>query len=263
MILRRASLPTEGELVVGTVTKVFDYGSYLVLDEYNNLQAYLPWSEVASKWVTNIKSVIKEKQKIIVKVIRVDQRKNSVDVSLKKVNDDERKKKLLAWKKAQKADKILEIVAKKLGKTEKQAYEEVGWKLEDKFGDIMKGLENAIKDNGKTLEELQVPEVWVKPLLEEVSKHIEEKKFKVTKTVVFRAFGEKGIDDIKNAFIKSIEEVPKEYQVKIYTIGAPRYRIDVLGEDVKKAEVEAERIIKNLKTITYNNEHFEFKVLIK
>ena len=40
MVRKRKPLPTVGELVVGTVTKVFDYGAYLNLDEYGGKEAY-------------------------------------------------------------------------------------------------------------------------------------------------------------------------------------------------------------------------------
>jgi len=71
----RKRLPRVGELVVATVRQVFDYGAYVTLDEYNDLEAYLPWSEVASRWVRNIRSVLRENQKIVVKVIRVNRKR--------------------------------------------------------------------------------------------------------------------------------------------------------------------------------------------
>ena len=95
MIYSRSRLPSEGEILIATVKQVFDYGSYVTLDEYGGLQAFLPWSEVSSKWVKNIRDVLKENRKVVVKVIRVDRRKGTVDVSLKKVTDDERRKKNL------------------------------------------------------------------------------------------------------------------------------------------------------------------------
>jgi translation initiation factor 2 subunit alpha (aeIF-2a) len=85
MIYNRYQLPKEGEILVATVKQVFDYGSYVTLDEYGGIQAFLPWSEISTRWVKNIRDVVKEGRKVIVKVIRVDRKKGTVDVSLKKV----------------------------------------------------------------------------------------------------------------------------------------------------------------------------------
>jgi translation initiation factor 2 subunit 1 len=260
MIFKRASLPSEGELVIATVDKVFDYGSYVKLDEYRNLQAYLPWSEVASKWVRNIRSLVREGQKIVVKVIRVDRKKGTVDVSLKKVNDDERRKKLVHWKREQKADKILELVASKLNKKEEEAYVEVGWKLEDRYGDVMTGLEEGLKSSGKALVEAGVPEAWIKPLLEEISKHSEERKVKVSKTVTLRSFSKQGINDIVKVLSEALQYGNEDYKVKVYTIGAPRYRIEVIGPEPKEGGQLLEEILERLSKAAESN-NMDFKVV--
>jgi len=93
MIFPKKPLPDDGEILIATVKKVFDQGAYVTLDEYGGLEAYLPWIEVSSRWVRNVRDVLSEGRKIVVKVIRIDRKKGTVDVSLKKVTEDERKKK--------------------------------------------------------------------------------------------------------------------------------------------------------------------------
>ena len=179
MPLRRKELPDTGELVVGTVREVYDYGAYLNLDEYDGLEAYLPWSEVASRWVRNIRDAVKPGQKVVVKVIRVNKTRKQVDVSLKRVTDSERRRKMTEWKRNQKALKILEIVAQKLGKTLEEAYEAIGVKLEDAYGEIMAAFEEAAIRGPKVFREVGISEEWINPLLEEVKRHIEVKKVKI------------------------------------------------------------------------------------
>jgi translation initiation factor 2 subunit 1 len=257
MIRKRSKVPAVGELVIATVKNIFDYGSYLTLDEYGNAQAFLPWSEIATKWVRNVRNVIKEGEKKVVKVIRVDERKGTVDVSLKKVTDDERRKKLLLWKKEQRADKILEIVASKLGKSEAEAYEQVGWKLEDSFGTIMDGLEKAVKEGQVVLEKTGIGEEWIKPLLEEAKKHVEERKVKLSKVVTVRTVSKDGIETIRK-FLSTATE--RESDVRIYTIGSPRYKIEVVGNEPKEVSKELEDIIKSLKE-SAEEMGVEFKVI--
>ncbi|MCY0859252.1 MAG: translation initiation factor IF-2 subunit alpha [Sulfolobaceae archaeon] len=263
MIYNKRNIPDHDELVIATVKQVFDYGAYVTLDEFGNIQAFLPWSEVSSKWVKNIKDVLKEGRKIVVKVIRIDRSKGTIDVSLKKVNEDERRKKLAMWKRLQKADKILELVAQKLSKKEQEAWQVVGWPLMDKYGDILGALEKATKEGEKVLIDAGVPKEWIKPLIEETSKHMEEKRVKVSKVVMLRSKDSLGVEKIKKVF-EEIAEISRAYEdeiinLKIYTIGAPRYRIDLIGTDGKELSKIMDELIGKMREIS-KEEDVEFNL---
>jgi translation initiation factor 2 subunit 1 len=263
MIYKKEEFPETGEVVIATVKQVFDYGAYVTLDEYQNKQAFLPWSEISSKWVKNIRDVIRENMKIPVKVIRVDKKKGNIDVSLKKVTDDEKRKKMLQWKRLQKIDKLIEIVAQKIGKKEKEVWENVIWKLEEKYGDAYTALEKAVKDGAKILIESGVGGEYIKPLLEEVSKHVEEKKFKSSALISLRSYDPEGVNKLKEVFEKSLSTIPKdnrEIRVRVYTIGAPRYRIDVIGNDQKEVNSALQLILNNLKLLAQEN-RMEFLII--
>ncbi len=239
MPLRRKELPDTGELVVGTVREVYDYGAYLNLDEYDGLEAYLPWSEVASRWVRNIRDAVKPGQKVVVKVIRVNKTRKQVDVSLKRVTDSERRRKMTEWKRNQKALKILEIVAQKLGKTLEEAYEAIGVKLEDAYGEIMAAFEEAAIRGPKVFREVGISEEWINPLLEEVKRHIEVKKVKIYGTFIAKSLAGDGIRRIQKVLLAAEEaakNVSKDVEVRMYTFGAPRYRIEISAYDYKTAE---------------------------
>jgi len=245
LVRRREKLPEVGWLVIGTVDKVFEYGAYLKLDEYNNMPAFLPWSELSSKWVRNIRDIVKEGQKVVVKVIRVDRRKGHVDVSLKRVSEGERRRKILEWKRAQKADKILEIVAKKIGKTIDDAYSEVGWKLEDVYGEIYKGFEEATIKGAEVLRKAGVPNEWIEPLLNELKKHIEVKKLKIQYVLSVRSLSGDGVHRVKKLLCELYpKEEDKEVKVRIYTAGPPRYILEVVSTNFKKAEALSNSLLK-------------------
>ncbi|KSW11717.1 translation initiation factor IF-2 subunit alpha [Pyrodictium occultum] len=244
MPMRKKELPDVGELVVATVREVYDYGAYLNLDEYGGLEAYLPWSEVASRWVRSIHDVVKPGQKIVVKVIRVNRRNRQVDVSLKRVNDNERRRKMMEWKRAQKAEKILEIVAQKLGKSLDQAYEEVGWRLEEAYGELMAAFEEAAIRGEEALRKAGVPEEWIQPLLEEIRRHVEVKRVRIGGVITARSLAGDGVERIKkvllavkNAIMKSSGDI----SVRLYTIGTPRYRLELEAYDYKTLEKALEK----------------------
>ncbi len=249
MIHRKSTFPLEGEILIGTVKNVFDYGSYISLDEYPGINAFLPWSEISTKWVKNVHDIVKEGRKVVVKVIRLDRKKGSVDVSLKKVTDDERRKKNMEWKKLQKLDKILEMVASKLGKDEKTAWEEVEWKLESQYGDPMGIIEKATKEGPDLLIKAGVPEEWVKPLLEEASKHVEERRVKESEILSIKTMSSDGVEKMREVLGGAINAVLKDRQgftVKLYTIGAPRYRLEVIGTEPKETSKVMQEILESL-----------------
>ncbi|HIG99419.1 MAG TPA: S1 RNA-binding domain-containing protein, partial [Thermoplasmata archaeon] len=103
--------PEEGELVVGTITKVQGFGAFVSLDEYPNKEGFIHISEIATGWVKRIRNFVREKQKVVCKVVHVDEAKKHIDLSLKKVNDHQRREKIQDWKNAQKATKLFEMVA--------------------------------------------------------------------------------------------------------------------------------------------------------
>ncbi len=238
MVIKRKELPDVGELVVGTVKEVYDYGAYLTLDEYGGLEAYLPWSEVASRWIRSIEEAVKPGQKVVVKVIRVNKHRKQVDVSLKRVTESEKRKKFMLWKRAQKAEKILEIVAQRLGKSLKEAYEEAGWKIEDYYGEIMAGLEQAVLEGAEALMKAGVPPEWAKALYEEAKRHIEVKRAKITGTLTLKTLEPDGVERIRKILLEIKNTVEKTPNVKaiLYTVGAPRYRVEVEANDYKTAE---------------------------
>ena len=59
MVRRRRKFPEYGELVIGTVEKIFDHGAFITLDEYGGLEAYCPLSEVSRSWFKGIREVLK------------------------------------------------------------------------------------------------------------------------------------------------------------------------------------------------------------
>ncbi len=247
MVMKRKPLPDVGELVVGTIKKVFEYGAYVTLDEYEGMEAYLPWSEVSSRWIRNIKDYLREGQKIVAKVIRINRRRKQIDISLKRVTEGERRRKMLEWKRAVKADKILELAAEKLGKTKEEAYREAGWKLEDYYGEIYAGLEEAVLRGIEALKEAGVPDEWAKVLKELADKHITIKKVKIKGVFTIQVLKPNGVEIIRDALKKAYEKLPENVSIRIYTIGAPRYVVEVTATDYKIAE----RVLSNIvKTVT-------------
>jgi translation initiation factor 2 subunit 1 len=97
--------PIEGELVVCSVVEVKDFAAFVTLDEYEKREGLIPIAEVARGWIKYIRDYIREGQKVVCKVLSVDTARGHIDLSLKDVNEHQRREKIQDWKNEQKAHK--------------------------------------------------------------------------------------------------------------------------------------------------------------
>ena len=130
--MKKREWPEIGDLVMATVQSVVDYGAYVTLDEYSK-QGLLHISEIASSWIRNIRDVVREGQKVVLKVLRVNERKNHIDLSLRRVNRRERIEKIKNWKIDRKTESILRVVAEKRNLTSDQMYDQVVANIEKEY----------------------------------------------------------------------------------------------------------------------------------
>src|SRR3972149_8090519 len=125
--------PEIGDLVIATIETVTDYGAYAKLDEYNK-RGLLPVSEISSSWIRNLRDFVREGQKMVLKVLRVDLEKGHIDLSLRRVTKRERIEKVMLFKKVRKAEALLKGVAEKTGLPTQEIYAKAGVLLEEEYG---------------------------------------------------------------------------------------------------------------------------------
>jgi len=102
--MKYSGWPEPGELVVGNVDEVEDFGVFVDLQEYEDKRGLVHISEVASGWIKNVRDHVNEGQTVVAKVLDIDESAQQIDLSLKDVNDHQRKDKIQEWKNEQKAD---------------------------------------------------------------------------------------------------------------------------------------------------------------
>ncbi|MGF3554653.1 MAG: S1 RNA-binding domain-containing protein, partial [Thermoplasmatota archaeon] len=139
----KKNYPNVGDLVVGTVVKVQNFGAFVTLDEYPGKEGFIHIAEIATGWVKRIRNHIRERQKVVCKVMHVDKIKNHVDLSLKRVNEHQKREKIQEWKNSQKSEKLTEMLSKKLNKSVEKCYDEFGNDLIKKYGSLYAAFEEA------------------------------------------------------------------------------------------------------------------------
>src|SRR3989337_2948601 len=140
--------PEKYELVIGKVVRVNPFSAYISLEEYGKKEGMIHISEAARKWIKDIREVLKEGQNVVVQVLVVDQEKKHITLSLKRVNKREAEEKLKEFKREQKAEKMLAQVAKETGLSLEKAYEEIGFKLQEEFGELFKAFQMSQSPQG-------------------------------------------------------------------------------------------------------------------
>ncbi|WP_148882635.1 translation initiation factor IF-2 subunit alpha [Thermococcus aciditolerans] len=239
--------PEEGEFVVATVKSIHPYGAFLKLDEYPGKEGFMHISEVASTWVKNIRDHVKEGQKIVAKVIRVDPSKGHIDLSLKRVNQQQRKAKLQEYKRAQKAENLLKMAAEKIGKDFETAWKEVWVPLEEEYGEVYAAFEDAAQNGMDVLKGL-INDEWTEALKPIIEAYVEIPTVTIDAEFEITVPKPDGIEIIREALIRARDRAneEKEIDVKFSYQGAPRYRIDITAPDYYKAEEVLENIAEEI-----------------
>jgi len=229
--------PEVGEFVVATVVKVTDYGAYVNLDEYENMEGLLHISEISSSWVKNIHDYVHEREKLVLKVLRVDVDKAHIDLSLRRVNKKEKQEKMLEWKKRRKAESIFEFASRKLGIDPKTFTKQAMSIFEEKFNSAYAGLEEVVEKGEEVASRLKIPKDWAEAIFEVAQQRIKLPTVRIKGNLKLTCDKPDGIDLIKKILIgcKTLRK-PRKVKVDVYTVGAPAYVIEVTAKNYKEAE---------------------------
>jgi len=238
MVQKRADWPNPDVYAIAIASKVAPYGAYVHLPEFGNKEGFIHISEISSTWVRNIRNHIHENQRVVVKVLKVDQDKMHIDCSLRRVSNESKRIKNNEWKRAQKAEKLLELVAKENDMTIEQVYEKIGWSIEDVFGEIYTGLEKASDGGVDVFEEVVGTKKLKKQVADLAQERIEIPSVEIDGEMTILVPGENGIDVIKKALSEGLVKGKNHEKstTEIYTLGSPRYKLRIVSPDYKEAE---------------------------
>lgn len=269
MVRNKEKLPEPGEMVMCTVVDVQRTHVYLILDGYGgpevnkhdrdslnvpdeiryNAMAYMHISEVANHWIKNIRDFIKEGQKIVCKVLKVDPYKGHIDLSKRRVSDRDKKETIKAWKQANKADGILRLLAEKFDWTSDDAYEKIGFPLAEYYSEIWSAFED-IKESGiEAIMDLEFVENLDEKVLEELEKLVEQNveisSVKIIGEFELTSFEPNGVEIIKKAIaaaenIEQDEENPVSLSFQL--LASPRYRMELEAADYQAAEYMLKKV---------------------
>lgn len=233
MLLQKDGLPPEGDLVLCTVSKIHFHSVFVTLDEYSNRSGMIHISEISPGRIRNISDFVQEGKKVVCKVLRIDEEKGHIDLSLRRVSDNQKRKKIDDLKQEQKVEKIIEFVAKQLNIDIKTLFDEVSEKL-SRYENMMLGLEDIVL--GKiTFESLGMDPSTAKKLTEVVMQRVKPPEVIVKGELELVSYDPEGVELVKKAIIAAEDSIQGKDATLRYK-GAGRFLVEIKDTNYKSAE---------------------------
>jgi len=227
------NLPEQDELVLATVKKIMPYGAFCALDEYGGQEAFVHISEVAPRWIKNIHEFLRDGQKLVAKVYRVDIEKNQIDLSLKRVTETEKKMKVEGNRREKRADKLFDV-ALKIAKSTKAEDAAARAALIEKYGNLMDAIDELSDKGEPAIAGMKIEKGLAKALLEVASKSIKKAKAEVNGILSLTSYSSEGVEVIKK-ILGAVKE-PSGVKLELLYLGAPKYQLRVIADDFKSAD---------------------------
>ncbi len=236
-------LPEQGEIVVATVTKIMDHGAYVTLDEYNGIQGFLHVSEIAPGWIRSVGRYVKEGEKKVLLVKRVNPERSDIDLSLKQVSTDQKKKKLLEVKRFEKGKTLIDSVKEKIKLSDKDV-EKLEEGLYSKYDSIYDAFLDVARNDTSILDDLKLNKK-VLDAIDFVSSKIRLPSVEIRGILELTSNKSDGVEIIKNSLLDVVKK-GKDSSIEITYLGAPKYRLSVTAQDFKSAEKTMKPILEQI-----------------
>ena len=248
-------LPETGEIVIATITKISDHGAYVTLDEYDKIQGFLHVSEIAPGWVRKVNKYVKEGEKKVLLVKKVESGRKEIDLSLKQISKDQRKKKLLDVKRFEKEHGILKNIQEKAELSTKQI-EELEDKFLSKYDSVYDAMLNIAINGNDKINDLKL-EKNVLTTIEDICSKMKLPSVELRGVLEISNNQSNGIELIQNTLSEA--EKSEGAKIEISYLGAPKYRLSLVAQDFKTAERSLKPILEKIeKSVKKQNGSYGF-----
>ncbi|MBW3014829.1 translation initiation factor IF-2 subunit alpha [Candidatus Woesearchaeota archaeon] len=256
MLLQREGLPEEGEIVLCTVTKIYHHSVFVTLDEFGGKSGMIHISEISPGRIRNIRDFVVEGKKVTCKVLKIDQEKGHIDLSLRRVNEAQKRMKNNEIKQEQKAEKIVEFIAKELKLDTRKLYNQIKEAAFKKYDFLFETFADVVAGN-YDLEKLNLDKKTTEKLEEVIRQRIKPPEVSIGGTISLVSHEPDGVDVIKEILKKALSKGKDMTEIKF--IGAGKYSLKVKAEEYKQAEKILSNILKCIETSAKNRAEFTFQ----
>lgn len=228
--MKKPNFPNEGDLVLCTITSVQPHCAFAKLDEFENLEGMIHISEVASSWIRDIRAHVKEGKQVVCRVLRVEEAKGHINLSIRRVSEADRGEKFDQMSRSKRAVKLLQKVVEATGLSAAAA-ETLKKKLTEEFGEPYYGFEEAAKQGTAVLVSRGIEEKVATSMTEVASKSITFPEVEVSRVATLQSEEPDGLEQIKKVLA-----LAEKAGVKVSYISAPRYKLTLTATDYKEGD---------------------------
>ncbi|ESP05413.1 hypothetical protein LOTGIDRAFT_205563 [Lottia gigantea] len=221
--------PEVEDVVMVTVRSIAEMGAYVHLLEYNNIEGMILLSELSRRRIRSINKLIRVGRSECVVVIRVDKDKGYIDLSKRRVSQEEVIKCEEKYAKAKAVSSILRHVAEILHYETNEELEELHMKTAWHFDDVYKKPGMAFEIfkhavlNPETLDECDIDDKTKAVLLENIKRRLTPQSVKIRADIEVACTNYEGVDAVKRALKKGLEFTTELLPIKINLIAPPQY----------------------------------------
>ena len=166
----------------------------------------------------------------------MDAARGHIELSLKDVNEHQRREKIQDWKNEQKAHKWIEFASKDSNVPVKDI-EEAMYK---EYSSLYAAFEDIAIYGDTTLEKFSLPEVVRNALAKVASENVKVPRVTVSAILELTSNKPDGVNVIRRA-LRSAEPKVDGAEIELLYLGAPKYRVKVVAPDYKTAEKALEK----------------------
>lgn len=259
MLYLKHGIPAEDDILMCTVSNVQYNSVFCTLDEYPGLSGMIHISEVTAGRIRNIREYVQEGRKVVCKVLRVDEERGHIDLSLRRTTEGQRREKTAALKHELKAENLLAHIAKDLKVDLKEFYPQVMEVVTEHYEYLNEAFE-AIVDDQFSFTTTKLEKAVAKRLDEIVKDRIKPKQVTVEGVIHLASFAENGVEKARDALVLAREASKADVRY----LGAGSWKVTVVAEEYKEAEKRlkagidaAEKSFKKAANSTFSFERIE------
>lgn len=239
-----AKFPEVDDIVIVEVDKIAEMGAYVRLLEYNRIEGMILLSELSRRRIRSINKLIKVGRQEAVMVLRVDKDKGYIDLSKRRVSQEDAAKAEERFSKSKMVHSIMRHVAETTGANLEDLYQKVAWTLYRIYGHAFEAMKTMVADDGvgifKKLEEVHegplevlTPEVK-EALLKNIKRRMTPQPVKIRADVELTCFQYDGIEHIKASMRAAEAQSTEECVVKMKLVAPPLYVLTTQTLDKSK-----------------------------
>lgn len=246
--------PEVDDVVMVQVTSIAEMGAYVELLEYNNIEGMVLLSELSRKRIRSITRIIKVGRQEPVMVLRVDKEKGYIDLSKRRVSQEDIAKSDEKFGKSKLVHSIMRHVAETTKENLEELYTQIGWPLYKLYGHAFEAFKQMVVDQDEVIAKLNATngesallakEEVLEALMKNIRRRMTPQPVKFRADVEMTCYHYGGIEHIKTA-MRAAEAVGTEScPVKMKLVAPPLYVLTTQtlergkGVDVLEAACEA------------------------